>query len=153
MSRSRSPQRPAEPEPIRLDKWLWAARFFKTRALAVEAIEAGHVRRVTDPDAPPERVKPSLAVRVGMRLIIQRGHEQRTIDVLALTDRRGPAQAAATLYTETAESVAAREAERLARAAAAAAMPRFSGRPTKQDRRRLAEFFARHYRGHPEDAA
>ncbi len=144
MSRS-TPTESAPDDAVRIDKWLWAARFFKTRGLAVEAIDAGHVRRVSSPDAPPERVKPALAVRVGMRFVIQRSDDIRTIDVRAVSDRRGSAEVAATLYAETPESMAAREARRLARAAQATYMPTFVGRPTKQDRRRLADFFARNY--------
>ncbi|MFN3628494.1 MAG: RNA-binding S4 domain-containing protein [Casimicrobiaceae bacterium] len=146
MSRSH-PAENAAADAVRIDKWLWAARFFKTRGLAVEAIDAGHVRRIASSDSPPERVKPALVLRVGMRFVIQRGEDIRTIEVRALSDRRGSAEVAAALYLETPESIAAREARRLARAAQAAYTPTFRGRPTKQDRRRLAEFFARNYDG------
>jgi ribosome-associated heat shock protein Hsp15 len=77
--------------------------------------------------------------------VIQRSDDIRTIDVRALSDRRGSADVAAMLYAETPESIAAREERRLARAAQATCTPTFVGRPTKQDRRRLADFFARNY--------
>jgi len=148
----------AASEPVRIDKWLWAARFFKTRGLATEAIDAGHVRILRigsnasgteGPSGPShaERVKPSTMVRPGMRLLIQRGDDLRTVDVVELSARRGSAEVASTLYRETADSVQARELRRLERAGAAQATMVFAGRPTKQDRRRLAEFFAREMRG------
>jgi ribosome-associated heat shock protein Hsp15 len=112
---------------IRVDKWLWAARFFKTRALAVEAIGAGRV------SVNGERSKPAKLVKVGDRLQIRRPPFEHAIVVKALSDKRGPAAAAATLYEETEES-------RARRALIAAEMksqpqPHFKGRPTKKTRR------------------
>ena len=112
---------------IRLDKFLWAARFFRTRALAVEAIAAGRV------SVNGERAKPAKAVRVGDRLEIRRPPFEHAIRVRALAERRGPAPEARALYEETPESLAKREA--LARELRAAPAPAFKGRPTKKTRR------------------
>jgi ribosome-associated heat shock protein Hsp15 len=118
-------------EQVRLDKWLWAARFFKSRGLATEAISGGRVH-LND-----VRVKPAKEVRVGDTVEVTIGEVRRTVLVTRLSDKRGPASVAATLYEETPESVAAREEQaaerRLARAPGADA----GARPTKQDRRRL----------------
>ena len=103
---------------MRLDKWLWAARFYKTRALAVAAIEAGHAT------LNGERAKPAKVVKVGDAIAVRRA---------ALSDKRGPAAAAALLYEETAESRARRET--LAARLKAEPQPRFKGRPTKKTRR------------------
>ncbi|RMG30370.1 MAG: RNA-binding S4 domain-containing protein [Gammaproteobacteria bacterium] len=115
---------------IRLDKWLWAARFFKTRRLATEAITGGHVH------LDGRRVKPSRPVRVGDRLEIRKGALHFEIEVLALSDRRGPASEAAGLYRELPESIARRERARAASRLAAAA-PAPDRRPDKRARRRL----------------
>jgi len=112
---------------MRLDKWLWAARFFKTRALAVEAIEAGHVT------LNGERAKPAKVVKAGDRLLVRRAPFEHVIAVKELSDRRGPAAVAATLYEESAESKAKRSA--LAAEMKAQPQPRFKGRPTKKTRR------------------
>jgi ribosome-associated heat shock protein Hsp15 len=118
-------------EQVRLDKWLWAARFFKSRGLATEAVSGGrvHLNEV--------RVKPAKEVRVGDTVEVTIGEVHRTVLVTGVSDRRGPATVAATLYEETPESVAAREQRaaerRLARAPGADA----GARPTKQARRRL----------------
>jgi ribosome-associated heat shock protein Hsp15 len=112
---------------MRLDKWLWAARFFKTRSLAVEAIEAGRVSVNGD------RAKPAKEVRVGDGLAIRRPPFESEVLVKALADKRGPATVAATLYEETAESRARRSA--LAAEMKAQPQPVFKGRPTKKTRR------------------
>ena len=112
---------------MRLDKWLWAARFFKTRALAVEAIEAGHVT------LNGERAKPAKVVKISDRLLVRRAPFEHVIAVKELSDRRGPAAVAATLYEESAESRAKRSA--LAAEMKAQPQPRFKGRPTKKTRR------------------
>lgn len=96
---------------VRLDLWLWAARFYKTRSLARSAIETGKV------DIGGQRAKAARAVRVGDGLRIARGEEQFEVSVLALSDTRGPASVAQTLYAETEASRAAREAARALRAA------------------------------------
>ena len=97
----------AEPaNAVRLDLWLWAARFFKTRSLAKQAIEAGRV------EVGGQAVKPSRPVKVGEKLMVRRGDERFDIEVLGLADKRGSATVAQTLYAESAESIAARAAER-----------------------------------------
>jgi ribosome-associated heat shock protein Hsp15 len=118
---------------IRFDKWLWAARFYKTRSLAAQAIDAGQAR------LNGERVKPAHAVRAGDAVSLRREGVVREIAVTALSDRRGPATVAATLYRETEASVAAREQALLLRKAADAVQPRFPGRPTKRERRKLGD--------------
>lgn len=117
---------------IRLDKWLWAARFYKTRSLSAEEIDKG---RVTVNDA---AAKPGREVRIGDRIELRIGPVTRTVLVRALSGVRGPASAAALLYEDTAESVARRlataEQRRLAPEPAAAMT---QGRPSKRDRREL----------------
>ena len=116
---------------VRIDRWLWTARFFKTRALAHDAIAGGHVR------VNGERVKPARDVRADDVLEVRVGEVVRTVVVLGIAQRRGPAKVAATLYQETAESLAARarraEERRLE---PAFGDYRIGGRPTKLDRRR-----------------
>ena len=94
---------PAEGKRVRLDKWLWAARFYRTRSLAAEAIDAGHVR------LDGERVKTAHPVRAGSRVTVRKRELTWDIEVLDASERRGSATDAALLYRETAESVAARE--------------------------------------------
>jgi ribosome-associated heat shock protein Hsp15 len=121
---------------MRLDKWLWAARFFKTRALAVEDINKGRLR-VNGHEA-----KASRDLRPGDRVEIrQAGGVVRTVDVLGLSNLRGPAPVAQALYAETPDSVAAREAaaERRRQGVEPAAALN-DGRPTKRDRRQLADW-------------
>jgi ribosome-associated heat shock protein Hsp15 len=115
---------------VRVDKWLWAARLAKTRALAAEAVKGGRV------EVNGQRVKPAKEVRPGDRLEITSGPYRREVVVLALAERRGPASEAALLYEETPQSVAAREQLAAERRLAAPA-PQPGGRPTKRDRRRL----------------
>jgi ribosome-associated heat shock protein Hsp15 len=116
---------------VRIDKWLWAARFFKSRGAATEAVLAGHVR------LGGERVKPAKEVRAGDELEIRRDEMRWTVVVSALADRRGPAKLAATLYEETPESVKAREQQRLERRLVRPLGADLGARPTKQARRRL----------------
>lgn len=116
---------------IRLDKWLWAARFFKTRSLAQEAVEGGRVHYEG------QRAKPARDVHVGARVVITVGHDTREIVVAALAERRGSAKDAALLYAETAESVVAREAAAAQRRAAAITNPVSDHRPDKQERRQI----------------
>ena len=119
---------------VRLDKWLWAARFFKTRTLATEAVAGGKVH------VGGQRCKPSHTVHLGEMLRIQRGPDEYLITVTALSDRRGPASAAALLYEETADSRQRREALREQRRLERSPLPQPAGRPTKQDRRRIVRF-------------
>jgi ribosome-associated heat shock protein Hsp15 len=116
---------------VRIDKWLWAARFFKTRALATEAVLGGRVH------VNGERVKPSKAVRAGDTLEVTIGTERRAVEVIDVAERRGPASVAATMYAETAESRAAREQHALERRLARPPGADLGARPTKQARRRL----------------
>lgn len=122
---------PVGDESVRLDRWLWASRFFKTRALAVQAIDAGRVQ------VGGQRVKRAKAIRVGDRIRIRHGPYEWQVVVRGLSERRGPASVAAELYEETPESKAAREtlAERLK----SAPPPLFydKGRPSKKERRAL----------------
>ena len=112
---------------MRLDKWLWAARFFKTRTLAAEAIAAGHV------SVNGERAKAAKVLRAGDAIVVRRPPFEHAVVVKAFSDRRGPAAEAATLYEETAESRARRAV--LAAEMKALPSPRFKGRPTKKTRR------------------
>ena len=116
---------------VRIDKWLWAARFAKTRSAATELVLAGHVH------LEGERVKPAKEVRPGDTLELRLGATRRTVVVKALAERRGPASAAAELYEETPESVAAREQQQLERRLARPLGSDLGARPTKQDRRRI----------------
>ena len=114
-------------DKLRFDKWLWAARFFKTRSLATTAIEGGRAHLNGG------RVKPAHAIRPGDTVDLTRGSERITVTVLDLADKRGPAPQAQALYEETADSVARRaEADRTP-----VETGRRGGRPTKQDRRRI----------------
>lgn len=119
---------------VRLDKWLWAARFYKTRSLAAQAIDAGQARVNGD------RVKPAHAPRIGDLVAVRKAGLVWTVEVLALSDRRGGAPEAALLYRETDASAAARAETTLQRQAAHAANPQFPGRPTKRQRRKLEDF-------------
>ena len=122
-----------ETSKLRIDKWLWAARFFKTRALAADAVECGKVL-IND-----MRVKPAKAVGVDDLLAIRLGPYQFVVEVLALSDKRGPAPQAQKLYKETEESRKRREALALELTAQAQNETR-DGRPTKKDRRDIERF-------------
>jgi ribosome-associated heat shock protein Hsp15 len=119
---------------VRIDKWLWAARFFKTRALAQAAVVAGKIR------LHDERVKPSKEVRVGDALTIRVGEFEWDVTVTALSDRRGPAEEARKLYKESEESVARRLAQIADRKALGGAGGERKGRPTKRERRMIIRF-------------
>ena len=121
-------------ERMRIDKWLWAARFFKTRSLASEAVDAGKVR-IND-----LRAKPAKEVKPGDVLHISIGQAQWIVVVRVLTDKRGPASVARQLYEESAESRAAREAQREQARLVVEPGAAIRGRPTKRDRRRLDRF-------------
>jgi len=116
---------------IRLDKWLWAARFFKTRSLASQAIDLGRVR------IEGERAKPAHEAKVGEMLDVQVGEQRLQVVIRALSTQRGPASVARELYRETAESIASRNRREEQRAAEPAQS--IKGRPTKRDRRDLAK--------------
>src|SRR3954465_8237084 len=119
---------------VRIDKWLWAARFFKSRGAATEAVTGGHVH------VNGERVKPARDVKQGDRLEIRRGQQRFTVVVTALADRRGSASAAAELYDETPESIAESAQYRAERRLARPIGADLARRPTKRDRRRLDAF-------------
>lgn len=127
-------ERATAQDSLRIDKWLWAARFFKTRSIATVAVEGGKVK------LNGERPKPAKAVKVGDQMEVRSGPFTFSISVLALSDRRGPATDAAKLYAESAQSEAARRvlAEQLR--ANAVATPFLRGRPTKKARRDIARF-------------
>ncbi|HEV2592531.1 MAG TPA: RNA-binding S4 domain-containing protein [Gaiellaceae bacterium] len=119
-------------DSVRVDKWIWATRFFKTRGLATEAVLGGHVH------LNGTRVKPAKDVHVGDEVEIRIGTTRWTVAVTGISDKRGPAKVAQGLYAETDESRAAREQEALRRKAAPPPLGADLGaRPTKQDRRRL----------------
>jgi ribosome-associated heat shock protein Hsp15 len=128
------PEAAAAPHRVRFDKWLWAARFYKTRSLAAQAIDAGQAR------IDGERVKAAQPVRRGERVVLRRAGLVWNVVVIALSDRRGGAADAAKLYAEVPESVAARESDIVRRKGAVASAPAWDGRPTKRDRRKLQEF-------------
>ncbi len=122
------------PEKLRLDKWLWAARFFKTRSLAKAAIEGGKVH------LGGQRVKVSREISVGDMLQIRQGWDERVVEVRALSDQRRGAPEARLLYEETPESIARRESEAAARKAAGGMIDRPAHRPTKKQRRQIHRF-------------
>ena len=126
---------------VRIDKWLWAARFFKTRSLAADAVTAGKV------ELNGERTKPAKLVQIGDEVTVRLGPYLHVVAVRGLSERRGPATVAATLYEETAASLAARTklAEQL-RMAPAAFVYEEKGRPTKRDRREIDRFRDEHGR-------
>ena len=125
-----SRETPSDAGRVRVDKWLWAARFFKTRSLAAEAIGGGKILVNGD------RVKPAKPLQLGDEVRIRLGPYEHVVIVRGISERRGPATVAATLYEETPESVVARAklAEQL-RMAPAAFVDEEKGRPTQRDRR------------------
>ena len=123
-----------EDSRVRLDKWLWAARFFKTRALAAAAVNGGKVHLAG------QRVKSSRAVRVGDIYQVQRGFERWEIEVVTLAARRGSADDAALLYRETGESADKRAREAEQRKLAMQQRPRPASRPNKKERRQIRRF-------------
>ncbi|MGH8444426.1 MAG: RNA-binding S4 domain-containing protein [Solimonas sp.] len=123
-------------DAARLDQWLWAARFFRTRTLAKEAIEAGHVRH------DGERCKVAKDVKPGMMLSVRRGHEELDVIVRGLSIKRGGAPEAQQLYEETADSVARRERRRSEQQAAGPVAD--SERPSKKGRRLIHRFKRSH---------
>lgn len=124
-------------EGVRLDKWCWAARFFKTRSLAAKAIEGGKVRMQG------ARGKPGKTVQTGQFLSIRAGQDLFEVEVLALSDKRGPASVARELYRETEESRRRREQAGQERKAAAASEPTFDRRPDKYQRRQIRKLLGK----------
>ncbi len=123
------PENPASSDAIRLDVWLWAARFFKTRSLAKNAVETGKI------EVGGQRAKPSRAVRIGDALRVARGEESFEVSVLALASRRGTATQAAALFHEPAHSRLQREQQRALRAAERSGYSAPEGKPDKRARR------------------
>ncbi|CAI1900204.1 Heat shock protein 15 [Serratia marcescens] len=121
-------------DAVRLDKWLWAARFYKTRALAREMIDGGKVHYNG------QRGKPSKIVELNAELKLRQGNEERTVIVLALTSQRRGANEAQQMYQETEASIANREKMALARKMNALTMPHPDRRPDKKERRDLMKF-------------
>ncbi len=121
-------------EQVRIDKWLWAARFFKTRSAATEAVLGGRVQ------VNGVRAKPSKEIRVADTVELKVGEVQWTVVVDKLADKRGPASVAASLYEETPDSIASRERHALQRRLARPLGADLGARPTKQARRRIEAF-------------
>lgn len=119
---------------VRIDKWLWAARFYKTRSLAQQMVEGGKVH------VDGQRVKASKPVRVGQVIVLRQGEIQREVEVLALAEKRGSAPQAALLYQETQDSIARREQVSAERRAAILSAPHPDHRPDKKARRDLRRF-------------
>lgn len=117
---------------VRMDKWLWAARFYKTRSLAKDAIEGGKVH------VEGQRVKVGKEVKVGMLIEVRQGFDDKAVVVKALSEVRGPASVAQQLYEETPESIAARELRQAQRQAQNLAHP--DHRPSKKERRQIHRF-------------
>ena len=118
-------------EKIRIDKWLWAARFFKTRATAATAVNGGKVH------VNGQRVKSSRSILIGDRLEITRGQVQLVVDIVELSEKRGPAKLAQTLYLETHESIQLREIKSQQRKLLNASRPHSQGKPDKHQRREI----------------
>ena len=118
-------------ERLRVDKWLWAARFYKTRSIAKAAIEGGKVH------LDGQRVKVSREITIGERLAIKQGWEEKEVIVKSLSDQRGPATVAQMLYADTPESAQRREREAQARKAAGGAVARPIQKPGKHERKAL----------------
>ena len=127
---------------MRIGKWLWAARFFKTRSAATDAVVGGRVHVNGD------RVKPSKEIRPGDTIEVTKGQLQWTVVVRSVADKRGPASVAATLYDEQPESVAKREQHTIERRLARPPGADLGARPTKQARRRI-DALRRAQRGRP----
>jgi ribosome-associated heat shock protein Hsp15 len=121
-----------EDNNVRIDKWLWAARFFKTRSIAADAVDRGRVRIAGEP------VKPARNVKVNEKIFIDNGSDRWEVVVLGLSDKRGPAPVARELYRETQESITRRERDSEARRLFPEPGSSIKGRPTKRDRRAIS---------------
>jgi ribosome-associated heat shock protein Hsp15 len=119
---------------VRLDKWLWAARFYKTRSIARNMLDGGKVHYNG------QRAKPSKLVEVGAMITLRLGHDQKTVQVLAISDQRRSAKDAEFLYEETQESITKRENIAQARKLNVLTMPHPERRPDKKERRTLIKF-------------
>ncbi len=132
--RMRKDKQQEEQESYRLDKWLWAARFYKTRTLAREMVDGGKVHYNG------QRTKPSKEVEVGAMIKLRQGNDEKEVEVLALSNQRRAAPLAQQLYQETEESIKKREQIAWARKANALSMPNPERRPNKKERRDLLKF-------------
>lgn len=119
---------------VRIDKWLWAARFFKTRSLAQAAVTGGKVK-IAD-----ERVKPARELKIGDALSVRIGEYEWQVTVAGLSEKRGPAEEARKLYVESADSIARRVAQSAERKAFGEPFGARKGRPTKRERRQIIRF-------------
>ena len=122
-----------EDNNVRIDKWLWAARFFKTRSMASDAVDRGRVRIAGEP------VKPARAVKVNDKISIDNGSDRWEIVVLGISDKRGAAPIARLLYSETEESIVRRENDAEAKRLFPEPGSTIKGRPTKRDRRAISK--------------
>jgi len=120
-----------ENDNVRIDKWLWAARFFKTRSMAADAVERGRVRIGGEP------VKSARAVKLNDKIFIDNGSDRWEVTVLGISDKRGGAPIARTMYSETQESITRRENDTEARRLFPEPGSSIKGRPTKRDRRAI----------------
>jgi len=120
-----------ENDNVRIDKWLWAARFFKTRSLAADAVDRGRIK------IGGENVKPARSVKVNDKIVIDNGSTRWEVVVLDLSDQRGPAPVAQALYRETEDSISKRENDQEARRLFPEPGSTIKGRPTKRDRRAI----------------
>ncbi|MGL5757634.1 ribosome-associated heat shock protein Hsp15 [Plesiomonas sp.] len=140
MRKQKSPEKETSPQgtetllAVRLDKWLWAARFYKTRALAREMVDGGKVHYNG------QRSKPSKLVELGATLTLRQGNDARTVIILLVAEQRRSAVEAQLMYQETAESIQQREQVSLARKMNALSMPHPDRRPDKKERRDLLRF-------------
>ncbi|KAE9527814.1 ribosome-associated heat shock protein Hsp15 [Testudinibacter aquarius] len=121
-------------EQVRLDKWLWAARFYKTRSIAREMIDGGKVHYNG------QRSKPSKIVEIGAMLKLRQGSDEKEVEILSISDKRNGAAQAQLLYQETTASITKREQIAAARKANALSMPNPERRPNKKERRDLIRF-------------
>jgi len=119
---------------VRIDKWLWAARFYKTRSIAKQAIDGGKVH------VNGQRVKPSKEIELGQTVVLRQGWDEKQVVVKALSDKRGPAPVAQALYEETSESMAKREQSAIERKLAGAGIARPATKPNSKQRRHIHRF-------------
>lgn len=119
---------------VRIDKWLWAARFFKTRSLAKKNVEQGKIK------VNGQRCKPARTIDIGDQISIKKSQAKWVVDVLELSEQRGPAKVAQTLYQETAASQKEREDQQLLNKLEYHSTPKPDGRPSKKDRREIQKF-------------
>jgi ribosome-associated heat shock protein Hsp15 len=131
---SRDSRSTTDSQTLRIDKWLWAARFYKTRSLASDAVKTGKVLVNGD------KVKPSKEITIGDTLSIRQSYFSKAVTVLELSTRRGPATVAATLYQETEDSILNRERLKEIQQAQPAVRRAGQGRPTKRERRQIISF-------------